>query len=190
MKSIIRHAILLLLLVGAPLLAQTNIDPTNKYAWGENIGWTNWRDANGGADGVFVGATFLSGQVWSESRGWINVGNGAGPYANTDDTNFGVNIDLNGDLNGFAWGENMGWINFGWATAGNPDRPRFDAGAGRFRGFAWSEQDGWINLDDAVSFVGGPGGVPTVSQWGLLILTLLLLTGGTIVFRMRQIRTA
>jgi hypothetical protein len=33
-------------------LAQSNIDPANKFAWGENIGWTNWRDAGGAAQGV------------------------------------------------------------------------------------------------------------------------------------------
>ena len=71
----------------ATLAAQSNIDPNNKFAWCENIGWTNWRDANGGADGVVVGATFLSGFIWGKNVGWINVGSGAPAngvhYANT-----------------------------------------------------------------------------------------------------------
>ena len=31
-------------------LAQSNIDNTvpNKYAWGENVGWINWRDVCSG----------------------------------------------------------------------------------------------------------------------------------------------
>ena len=33
------------------VLGTSNIDPTNKFSWSENIGWMNWRDANGAADG-------------------------------------------------------------------------------------------------------------------------------------------
>ena len=35
-------------------LAQSNIDDTvpNQRAWSENTGWTNWRDANGAAQGA------------------------------------------------------------------------------------------------------------------------------------------
>ena len=43
--------------------AESNIDPGHKFAWGENIGWTNWRDANGGADGVRILDTYLSGRI-------------------------------------------------------------------------------------------------------------------------------
>lgn len=28
--------------------AATNIDTTNKWAWGTNVGWINFADANGG----------------------------------------------------------------------------------------------------------------------------------------------
>jgi len=139
----------------ASYLAPSNIDPVNKYAWCENVGWLNWRDAGGGADGVDVGATFMSGFIWGENTGWINVGNGGGPYANTTHLDFGINIEANDDLSGFAWGENRGWINFGWAAnTGNPDRARADMTTGRFFGWAWSENDGWINLDDSTHFGG------------------------------------
>ena len=53
--------------------AQSTIDPMHKFGWGENIGWTNWRDANGGDDGVVVGSTFLSGFIWGENVGWIHL---------------------------------------------------------------------------------------------------------------------
>jgi len=141
-----------LMVLMARVNAQSNIDDAHKFAWGENIGWTNWQDANSAADGVIVGTDFLSGFVWGENVGWINVGNGAGPYANTNDTDFGVNILGNDDLSGFAWGENIGWINFN--TAGQaPNQARLDFVAGRFRGYAWGENVGWINLDDAMHFV-------------------------------------
>jgi hypothetical protein len=35
--------------------ATTTIDPVNKYAWGANIGWTNWLPSD--ADGVAIGQT-------------------------------------------------------------------------------------------------------------------------------------
>ncbi|HZW07806.1 MAG TPA: hypothetical protein VFF65_11850, partial [Phycisphaerales bacterium] len=105
----------------SPALAQlSNIDATNKFSWGENIGWMNWRDAGNPAtsQGAVVRARYLSGFVWGENVGWINLGDGtpAGPggqYANVNGTDFGVNRDpATGNLSGFAWGENIGWINF------------------------------------------------------------------------------
>jgi hypothetical protein len=135
--------------------AQSNIDADHKFAWGENMGWTNWRDANSTDDGVVVGTTFLSGYIWGENVGWINVGNGNGPYGNNDDTDFGVNIDPDtGDLSGFAWGENIGWINFdGGAMADPPQPANLEVCDHRFSGYAWGENVGWINLDDAEHYV-------------------------------------
>ena len=65
------------LAVGAvAALVASNILFDYKFGWGENIGWLNWRDANGTVDGVVVHQTFLSGYVWSENVGWIFVGDG------------------------------------------------------------------------------------------------------------------
>jgi hypothetical protein len=140
--------------LAAAVSAATNIDNAHKFAWGENIGWLNWRDANAGSQGVQVSSTFLQGFVWAENVGWINTGNGGAPYANTDGSNFGVNIGGGGFLNGFAWGENIGWINFNTQPFVGPDvGARFDSAAGRFRGYAWGENVGWINLDDGTHFV-------------------------------------
>lgn len=152
-----------LLAVGAaavPAMAQSNVDPAHKYAWSENLGWTNWADANGGAQGVRVNATYLQGYIWSENAGWISVGDGTpgggGSYSNASGADHGVNILPNGDLEGFAWGENIGWINFGTAPTlgGFGQQARIDWAAGRFRGWAWGENVGWINLDDGTHFVG------------------------------------
>ncbi len=144
----------------AAATAASNIDSANSFAWTENTGWTNWRDANSTNDGVIVGTDFLEGIIWAENIGWINTGNGAGPYANTNDTNFGVNIVGDDDLTGFAWGENVGWIYFGWGAVSNdPFRARFDFGSGRFRGYAWGENIGWINLDDASYMVAATVGI-------------------------------
>jgi len=148
--------------------AQSNIDPANKYAWGENMGWTNWLDANSGANGVVVGTDFLSGFIWGENIGWINVGDGTPGggggtfYVNANGTDSGVNIQADENLDGYAWGENIGWINFGTQPFVGAQGARFDFTAGRFRGYAWGENVGWINLDDAVHFVATvPGGCTT-----------------------------
>lgn len=147
------------LLLAPAAFAQSNIDSVNKFAWSENCGWTNWRDANMTADGVQVNdPTHLKGYVWGENVGWINTGNGAAPYANTNGTNFGVNIGAGGFLNGYAWGENIGWINFNTQPHVGAQGARYDAVAGRFRGYAWGENIGWINLDDSTHYVSA---VPT-----------------------------
>ena len=135
--------------------ANSNVDDTNKFAWGENIGFLNFRDANAGTQGVQVNTDHLQGFIWGENVGWINTGNGNGPYANIDNTNFGVNVDVNGELSGFAWGENIGWVNFGGGALATPAQPaRVDFSQGRFFGYAWGENVGWINLDDSNVFVG------------------------------------
>ncbi|MCC6676610.1 MAG: EF-hand domain-containing protein [Phycisphaerales bacterium] len=148
---------------GSPAaLAQSDIDPVLKYAWQENVGWTNWRDAAAGAQGVFVGSgQFLSGFVWGENIGWINCGDGTpgggsfytqAPVAGVLD--FGVNIAGDGAMSGYAWAENVGWINFGvFATLPAAQRARYDFTARRFRGYAWGENIGWLNLDDAAHYV-------------------------------------
>lgn len=148
-------------------LAQSNIDPANKVAWGENIGWTNWHDAGSPAStqGVRIGATFLSGFIWTENVGWINVGDGEPAngveYANLTGTDFGVNRDSGtGELYGLAWGENIGWLTFdggGLATPPNPARIVNESGTCRLRGYIWGENIGWINLDDATRFAAAFG---------------------------------
>ncbi|MCK4873994.1 MAG: hypothetical protein KAS72_14830 [Phycisphaerales bacterium] len=138
--------------------ADSNIDENHKYAWGENIGWTNWRDANGAVDGVNVGQTFLGGYIWAENVGYINVGDGSPAggtyYANVDSSDFGVNVDpTTGYLFGYAWGENIGWINFNTMPYVGTQGARYDAANHRFHGYAWGENIGWINLDDATHYV-------------------------------------
>jgi hypothetical protein len=148
-------------LCSTAVLAQSNIDPAAKRAWGENIGWTNWRDAGSpaGAAGARLHDAYLSGFVWSENVGWINLGDGApangAAYANLNGADCGVNVDpATGMLSGVAWGENIGWINFS-VNAGDPLlAPGFDCD-GRLWGMVWGENVGWINLGaiDAGKFV-------------------------------------
>jgi len=146
-------------LMAGTLAADSNIASTHKYAWMENPGWSNWADAVGRTLGVEVyqtGATqYLRGWIWAENFGWISVGAGGAPYANTTGLNHGVNIDPStGLMTGFAWSENAGWINFGpYPPAMVIFQPRWDHLAFRARGWAWSENKGWLNLDDGVRFI-------------------------------------
>lgn len=151
-KTLVCAAAIGLLGVAMSVAASTNVDSVNKWSWGENVGFMNWADANGGVDGVEVLADHLKGFIWGENIGWINTGNG-GPYTNIDNTNFGVNILGSGFCDGMAWGENVGWINFGTQPTIGVDGARWDGVAGRFRGYAWGENIGWVNLDDGTHFV-------------------------------------
>lgn len=140
------------LLAAAPALGQSTVDEVNKFSWQENCGWMNWRDANGGAQGVRDHMTFLAGYIWAENVGWVNVGDGTPAngvqYANATGADFGVNIGSTGRLSGYAWGENIGWINFDGGAGATPAAPaRIDLAEGRLRGYAWGENVGWVNLD-------------------------------------------
>jgi len=149
-----------LLALTSTLHAQSNISSIHKWAWGENIGWLNFRDAGSGAQGVVVADTYLGGYVWCENIGWLFLGDSSPAngiaYANVNGTDFGVNHNnVNGQLSGYAWSENCGWVNFSGgalATPANPARittvePR------QFMGFAWGENIGWISFDDATHYV-------------------------------------
>lgn len=123
------------------------IDSTEKYAWSESGGWINHNPSHATAE---IFADHLEGWAWNESVGWIHLGSDGGGgspnfYANTDDTNWGVNHDSAGNLSGFAWSETSGWINF------NPSHQQVQVNlaTGAFSGYAWSESLGWIHFSSA-----------------------------------------
>ncbi|MBK7403314.1 MAG: hypothetical protein IPJ41_01440 [Phycisphaerales bacterium] len=155
------HACAALALLASPALAQSDVSLTNKWSWGENIGFMNWRDAGDpdGAQGVQLYSSFLGGYVWCENVGWMNLGDGTpakgSSYANVNGTDFGVNLNTSdGSLTGYGWGENVGWVNFSGGALAKPAQPaRLDLATNRLRGYAWGENVGWINLDDGEHFV-------------------------------------
>lgn len=152
----------LLILAPAGFAQTSDVSDHAKHAWAENIGWLNFRDAGDpvASQGVRLEASYLSGFVWAENVGWINLGDGSPAdgfhYANTDSSDFGVNLDPNtGELSGLAWGENIGWINFAGGAMATPAKPaRLDFASRRLLGYAWAENTGWINLDHDEHFVG------------------------------------
>lgn len=160
---------LAILALAQPVLAQDEVSDINKYCWGENIGYINWRDAGNpaGSQGARLHNSFLSGFAWSENTGWINLGDGTPAngvsYANAEGSDAGVNYNPDtGRLTGLAWGENIGWINFtGPVLAPASQRARISLTAPhRLLGYAWGENVGWLNLDDASVFVEFAGACP------------------------------
>src|SRR5437016_5663720 len=88
--------------------AATTIDAANKYAYGANLGWMDWRgDTNNGA---VVGEYVCAGYIYAANAGWINLGSGAPAnqiqYQNNAAADFGVNQDGLGNLRGYAYGAN------------------------------------------------------------------------------------
>jgi hypothetical protein len=141
----VRFMGLLVVVIGS-ICAQAiaaNIDSADKYAWSSQTGWQNYSPTHGGATVVTNGAnSYLTGYVWTENAGWIKLGSGTGPYANTGPTDWGVNMDASGNLSGYAWSKHVGWVNF-HPTHG---QVTVAAGTGRFDGHAWAENIGWIHF--------------------------------------------
>lgn len=147
----------ILLCVIASSWATSSINTTNHYAWGANIGWTEWRPS--AADGVVIGEYVCSGYIYAANVGWINLGSGTPvnniQYQNNSATDFGVNYTIDptqpgvGILRGFAYGANIGWINF--EALGNP---RISLFTGTLSGYAYSANCGWINFNDTVNNFG------------------------------------
>src|SRR6516164_807811 len=142
-------AVILLCSVGVAN-AGTTIDASNKYAYGANIGWMDWRgDTNNGA---VIGQYVCSGYIYAANVGWINLGSGIPTngiyYQNLSANDFGVNQDGLGNLRGYAYGANIGWIHFEDIGA-----PKVDLKSGRIGGSVWSANCGWIGLSNAFAWV-------------------------------------
>jgi hypothetical protein len=184
-----RLAPLVMALTAATAYGQTTINSANAFAYGANVGWTNWRPS--GADGVSVGEFICSGYIWAANVGWISMGNGAPAnriqYANNSATDYGVNYTLDPAqpgfalLRGYAYGANIGWINF--ETTGNP---RISLLTGRLSGYAYSANCGWIRLDavtgrvqtDSVAMGLDTNGNGIADAWEYLYYGALLGPGG------------
>jgi hypothetical protein len=122
-----------------------NIDSTNKFAWGENIGWINFGSTEGDVD---VSSTAVDGYAWGENVGWISL-----TCSNTSScatVNYG--ISRSGDsLSGYAWGENVGWISFSCSNTSSCGTVNYGVSVssttGDFSGYAWGENVGWISFN-------------------------------------------
>ena len=139
------------------LAGASTINPSNRFAYGANIGWVNWRgDVTNGA---VIGEFICSGYLYSASVGWIHLGGGVPSdgirYRNNSARDYGVNHDGRGNLRGYAWGANIGWLTFTNrdAIGASYDGPKVDLRNGRLRGFAWSGNCGWMSLSNTFAQV-------------------------------------
>jgi hypothetical protein len=130
--------------------AATTINAVNKYAYGANLGWMDWRGDT--ANGAVIGDFVCSGSIYAANAGWISLGGGAPTngirYLNLSAADFGVNHDGVGNLRGFAYGANIGWINFEGTGA-----PRVDLLTGKMSGSVYSANCGWISLSNTFALV-------------------------------------
>ncbi len=88
---------------------------TDKYAWGENVGWINLGTTEGN---VHVTASALTGYMWDSIYGWVNL----------NPTNGGVLNDGQGNLSGYAWSAGAGYINFSGVVINSSGRFTGQAG--------------------------------------------------------------
>jgi hypothetical protein len=113
-----------------------------------------------GIAGVAVTNTHITGLIWSESFGWIDL---QPPYGGVTHV---ISSPNRSDLDGFAWNDNIGWIDFGQID---------DQGGvyideeGYFQGTAWSENFGFFSFGDSMALdptEDNPGDTAIVkSQW-------------------------
>jgi hypothetical protein len=133
-----------------PAGAASSVNAVNKYAYGANLGWIDWRgDITSGA---VIGEYVCSGYIYAANVGWINLGSGSPAnniqYQNNSGSDFGVNQDGQGNLRGYAYGANIGWLNFEATGA-----PKVDLQTGIISGYVWSANCGWISLSNAMAYV-------------------------------------
>jgi hypothetical protein len=122
-----------------------NIDPyedDSQYAYSENVGGLNFEPNAAGLNvGATVSSSKLTGFIWAENIGWINLS----PVSYG-----GIVNDGGGNLSGYAWGENVGWINFDPNVPGDSNHYGVTIDSeGNFDGWAWGENIGWLNFNSA-----------------------------------------
>lgn len=145
--SFLTVAVIALTALPQHLFAATGtIDATLKYSQFYDIDLDssgvndliNWAPTNGIA--VSVTDTAITGTIWGETVGWINLNPTNAPGG-------GVTNNCSGELGGYAWGQNTGWINF--APTNATIAPNINTTTGNITGQVWSQNYGWIELASA-----------------------------------------
>lgn len=145
LKKVIFLAFLIFFVFAAKAQAATStIDTTNKYAYGENIGWLNLGTPEGN---VQVGDTALTGYIWTENTGWVSLN--CSNTSSCGSVNYGVTNDGSGNLSGYAYGENVGWISFNCLNTSSCGTVSYGVTitSGDFSGYAYGENTGWISFN-------------------------------------------
>ena len=151
------YFVMILFALAVDQRAATTINAVNKFAYGANIGWMDWRGDV--ASGAVIGEFICTGDIYAANVGWIRLGSGTPAngirYQNNAAADYGVNHDGFGNLRGYAYGANIGWLTFTNrdATGAVYDGPKVDLLTGRLSGSVWSANCGWISLSNQFAFV-------------------------------------
>jgi hypothetical protein len=92
---------------------------------------------------VEINDNSLTGYMWGEQVGWINLNCSNTNTCGTN--NFKVANTKYGIISGYAWGENTGWINFGPFLNNSATTVTIN-NSGEFNGYAWTQNYGWIKF--------------------------------------------
>lgn len=143
------------LVIPAPAATNSTIDTANKWAWSAGASWINCRPS--ATNGAAIGRSFCQGYLYSSTAGWIHLGDGTPTngyqYSNDNENDYGVNMDGQGHLTGYAWCESSGWINFEWTNKTYASAPKIDLKTGNMSGNVWGDSLGWISLTNAWTYV-------------------------------------
>jgi len=169
-------------LLAASVQAASTIHATQRWSWSASAGWMNWRTDS--TNGVVVGPCYMSGWIYSSTKGWMHAGDGSPTngyrYGNNSTNDYGINLEDGIYLRGFAWSASSGWISFEWTNREAASAPKIDLLTGNMSGLAWSASLGWISLSNMsakVRTVTMDAG--TVAPNGIPVAWQSLMTGGT-----------
>lgn len=123
------------------------IDPVNRYAWNDIVGWIDFYSTGT----VSISSTALIGYADS-SAGYIAFDCQHSPNPPADCglyPNWKV-INTNGELSGWAWNDLIGWISFNSDDTGTcPASSCYNVSfnGSDFSGWAWNDIIGWISFN-------------------------------------------
>jgi len=147
-NSLIIPLALFFLLLFFVVVQAANITGDQKYAEDPLGGILNVAPITGTSTevGLVVSDTQITGKMWSENYGWIEMQPDGGGVSVTSQEE---NSQWVGRLSGKAWGEQFGWVEFGqWDS--DPGSGVFIDPDGYFQGVAWSRQLGNFLFGDYV----------------------------------------
>jgi hypothetical protein len=147
--------VLVAVVVGVQVvIAATNINSTNRYAWNDIVGWMDFY----GTNTVEVNSQNLRGYA-SSSAGDISLDCHTTRSGNIcNQSSYQVVNDGIGGLGNYAWNDTYGWISFcgtqnaGAATTNCPHTSStyqvlIDGDNGMFSGYGWNDVVGWVSFN-------------------------------------------
>lgn len=156
-------------LMASEASSTNNIDPANKWAWNDVIGWVDFNITNN----VMVTSSSLSGYA-SSGVGYIALDCATSPSPSCSPSSYGVSNDGAGVLSGYAWNDAIGWIKFK-STSGPSYGVTISSSTGDFSGFAWNDVVGWFSFNCAdLTDVCGSSDFKTQTFWNNTVSTGIL----------------